>query len=157
MENIRTWAKRWGIPPQALQELYGIGGDDVPTSAPAGMSETALTQRVRLEATRRGQRLWRNNNGACVDDKGRHIRYGLANDSHQLNDRLKSSDLIGVTPHVVTPEDVGNTHGIITCYECKRPGWKYSNTAREQAQLAWLVLITRMGGIAKFVQGVEDL
>ena len=77
------------------------------------------------------------------------VRYGLGNDSAQVNAVLKSSDLIGITP-------VGGV-GIFTSYEIKKPGWRYTGTPREVAQLRWLELVVSLGGIGKFISDVRDL
>ncbi len=120
------------------------------------MSETAVQQRIRLAACRQGARLFRNNNGACKDENGRMVRYGLGNDSAQVNARLKSSDLIGITPVTVTPGMIGATHGIFTSIEVKRPGWTWRGTDREEAQARWLTLIISLGGIGRFMSGAEE-
>ena len=53
-------------------------------------------KRIRLEAAKQGILLWRNNVGAVKTSDGRMIRFGLANDSHKMNQHIKSSDLIGI-------------------------------------------------------------
>ena len=120
------------------------------------MSEAAVQKRVRLYSSRRGIRLFRTNNGACQDDKGRLIRYGLANDSAKVNKKIKSSDLIGITPVLVTPDMVGATHGIFTSVECKHGGWAYTGTDRERAQQRWLELIISLGGYGCFTSDPEE-
>lgn len=158
--TFNQWAERWQIPPQALEELravMGAAGQEPPPPELAGMSEAAVQAQVRLEASRMGVRLWRNNNGATFDESGRMIRYGLANDSPALSKRVKSSDLIGITPYRVTPADVGRVLGVFTSYEVKRVGWKYTATAREVAQAAWIALVVSLGGLAKFVNKPGDL
>jgi len=156
--NIDEWAIRWKIPPVAITELMNMMGVDYssPSTADQGISETAVQQRIRLDASRAGVRLWRNNNGAAYDDTGRFIRYGLANDSKEINNKIKSSDLIGIIPHVVVLADVGRTIGIFTSVEVKKPGWVFSGTKRETAQLAWIKLIISMGGHAKFAAQQEE-
>lgn len=104
------------------------------------MSESRLQQLVRLEAARLGWYLWRNNSGAFEDVNGRWVRYGLANDSKNVNEVLKSSDLIGFD----------NT-GTFVAAECKPEGWVYSGTAREVAQLNFIELVKRNGGRAGFI------
>lgn len=156
MTDINTWATRWGIPAQALTELTATLAGPEHTTTVAPMSEAAVQQQVRLIASYRGVRLFRNNNGACKDDKGRQIRYGLANDSAQVNAKIKSSDLIGITPIMVTPDMVGQTLGVFTSIECKRPGWKYTGKGREAAQMAWLTLVASMGGIGRFVSDASE-
>ncbi len=120
-------------------------------------SEAAVQQEIRLESARRGWRLWRNNNGACKDENGRLIRYGLANDSAKMNQEIKSSDLVGITPVIITPEMVGQTVGVFTSIEVKRQGWHYTGTGREAAQKKWIDLVISLGGHSGFAADVEDL
>ena len=120
-------------------------------------SENRVQTAARLTASRQGKRLWRNNNGACKDENGRLIRYGLGNDSKRLNSKVKSSDLIGITPVVITQEMVGQTVGIFTSVECKKEGWVYTGTPREVAQAAWLTIVRSMGGIGKFINKGSDV
>lgn len=154
---LDKWAARWHIPPYALAELKAaIGIHRAPVTV-SGVSEAAVQQQIRLEAGRQGVALFRNNNGACMDEDGRLIRYGLANDSKAMNEKLKSHDLIGVTPHVVTIQDVGQTIGVFTSIETKKAGWKYTGTVREKAQLAWGKLIIKLGGRAQFATSPEEV
>lgn len=132
-------------------------------------SEARNQQDIRLAAARRGAVLWRNNVGAtpakerhtCPRCNGRFethrvpVRYGLANDSHKLNNEIKSADLIGITPVLITPAQVGQVIGRFTSVEVKPEGWWYSGTDREPAQLAWVELVRRYGGLASFETGVE--
>ena len=154
---LDKWATRWHIPPYALAELKAAMGIHPAPVTTAGVSEAAVQQQIRLEAGNRGVGLWRNNNGATFDEDGRLIRYGLANDSKAMSAKLKSHDLIGVTPHLVTVQDVGSTVGIFTSIEVKRAGWKYTATAREQAQFAWGKLIIKLGGRAQFATSPEEV
>ena len=154
MIYLNQWAQRHSISAQAMQDLYalmGVGNTLAP--AGAGTSEAVVTQRVRIAESRKGNRLWRNNNGACEDITGRQVRYGLGNDSSQINKVFKSSDLIGITPHVVISSDVGLRLGIFTAIEVKRGGWSYKGTAREIAQFNWLKLVLSLGGIGRFSNG----
>lgn len=160
MQHLNQWAARWQIPPACLAELLQAMGAAVPPdriiAKPDG-SEAGLLSELRLETARRGARLWRNNNGACFDDTGRMIRYGLGNDSPAVSKVMKSSDLIGPWPYQVQPADVGRVLGIFTALEVKRPGWKYSGNDRERAQLAFIQLVQSLGGFARFVSSMEDL
>ncbi len=150
---IDEWAFKWGIPRNAVADLYAMLGatGETPTHDDRGVSETAIQQAVRLEASQKGARLWRNNSGGFYDETGRFIRYGLANDSEKINKELKSSDLIGITPVVVTQEMVGCRIGQFTSYEIKKGDWKYTGTDRELAQLRWLQLVLSLGGRAAFI------
>ena len=102
---------------------------------------------------------WRNNVGATparcphCDGKLRHVRYGLANDSHKLNLRFKSSDLIAAIPKKIRQDQVGTIIAQFASIEVKKKGWTYSGSTREKAQLRWLKLIKHLGGIATFSTG----
>lgn len=154
---LQQWARDHNIPEAAVRDLMarmGVG----PTCRDRhkmGRSEASAQQRIRLAESKRGARLWRNNVGAATASDGRHIRYGLCNDSQALNRQIKSSDLIGVTPVVITPGMVGDKIGVFTAIEVKKPGWCYTATDREAAQFAWIELILGLGGIAKFSTGEE--
>jgi hypothetical protein len=156
---LAEWQQRHGVSAEAMIELQRVLTDAVPAApAPeATGSEAAGQQRIRLTAPTHGVRLWRNNVGACVDERGNHIRYGLANESTAMNRKLKSADLIGITPVTITPAMVGAVLGVFTSIECKRPGWKYKANAREQAQLSWAELILSMGGFAQFATDPADI
>lgn len=153
--QLETWALRWGVPLAALAELRDnlIGLDYAAARTLTGKSEAAAQSEVRLEAAELGARLWRNNVGATVDDRGNHIRYGLANESAQVNARIKSSDLVGIKPVLIGPQHLGRTLGQFCCREVKRGDWRYSGTQREVAQLAWINLILSLGGDAGFATG----
>jgi hypothetical protein len=120
-------------------------------------SEAAVQTDVRLELSRRGVRVWRNNVGVLQDKDGRYIRFGLANDSRKVNENFKSSDLIGITPVTITPDMVGQTIGVFTSYEIKHEGWKFTQSGRHKAQAAWLMLVNSLGGIGRFITSVNDL
>lgn len=81
------------------------------------------------------------------------MRYGLGNDSPQINAVLKSADLIGIRPVVITAQHVGHTVGQFVSRECKAPGWQYTGTDREVAQLNWARLVNACGGDAAFTTG----
>ena len=120
------------------------------------MAESEVQQQIRLAVGSAGY-LWRNNSGAFRDEKGRWIRYGLANESKQFNEVCKSSDLIGITPVTVTPDMVGKTIGVFTAVECKQPGWKLlPSDKRGAAQLNFINLVRACGGIAGFARSVEE-
>lgn len=153
--NIHQWAQKWAIPYAAVEDLQRAMGtrDDEATGGEGGSSEAAVQNRLRVEASRRGGILWRNNNGATMDNEGNFIRYGLANDSAQLNKRLKSSDLIGIRPVSIEPHHVGTIMGQFWAREVKPEGWRYSATPRELAQLRYIELVTALGGDAAFSTG----
>jgi hypothetical protein len=159
--KLHAWAARWNIPHAAIVELqgmYGLNGtpgDD--GAAVKGKSEAYAQSQVVLEAARKGVRIWRNNVGVLEDKTGRPVRYGLANQSKEINAVLKSGDLIGIRPVVITPALVGHTIGQFVSREIKEPGWHYTETEREAAQLRWAELINSLGGDACFATGEGTL
>lgn len=156
--EIMDWAKRNGIHPVAVAELHSImtRGFQRP-SAPAAdpLSEAAVQQQIRLDSSSVGVRLWRNNVGACMDANGRAIRYGLANESSRMNRVIKSSDLIGIKPLLVTEDMVGASIGQFCAREVKKSGWVYAGSIREKAQLKFIETVNALGGDAKFSNGDE--
>ena len=136
-------------------------GDFIPTvpvpEPQHGFSETAVQGRTRMNGSAKGMLLMRNNSGAFKDSEGRWIRYGLANDSKRVNEHIKSSDLIGIEPVTIGPQHVGSMLGRFVALECKPGNWKYTGTAREEAQLRFITIVTRYGGRAKFINDGEQV
>lgn len=154
------WAARWQIPMPAIHDLrlFVLGLDGGPGNPTAGASEAAVQSRVRVAASRRGMRLWRNNVGVHHDpEQGIFVRYGLANESKLVNDVVKSADLIGIRPRIVQPSDIGALIGQFVSYEVKHEGWKYTGTEREQAQERWAQIVTSLGGEARFITSEDQL
>jgi len=120
-------------------------------------SEDHIQDRLRLAAPRHGFTLFRNNVGVLKDERGVPVRYGLANDSKAVNDRFKSSDLIGWRTVTITPDMVGLSIAVFVARECKPEGWKYGATPREQAQLRFIDLVNAAGGDACFVSSVDGI
>jgi hypothetical protein len=158
--NVYYWAIKHHVSIEALNELaamWGLhGGHPLPDNV-KGTSEAAVQAAVRLEGAQKGVRLYRNNVGVLRDANGRPVRYGLANDSKQLNEVLKSADLIGWRPVLIEPRHVGTTIAQFVSRECKPPLWRYTDTEHERAQLAWAELVTVAGGDAAFCTGVGTL
>ncbi len=157
MTPYAEWAAQY---PQAAAALTLVLAPPTPSPAEhAGKSEAWAQQQDRMTVARAGGMAWRNNVGAtparCPDCNApqRPVRYGLANDSHQLNEQFKSADLICVIPRLITPEMVGTTIGQFGSIESKRPGWVYSATPREVAQAAWAALLKRHHAFATFSTG----
>jgi hypothetical protein len=123
-------------------------------------TEAVVQQRVRLAAAQQGLLMYRNNVGACTDQTGRLIRYGLGNDSAQLNAAIKSSDLIGVTPVTAYLHSAQTwvTLGVFTALEVKASDWQHSpNDERATAQAKFHAIIREAGGFAGFVTGPGDI
>ena len=128
---------------------------DAPTPdyAPGNAKESWAQDNIRLLMSNNDGVGWRNNVGVAFRADGVPVRYGLANESRQMNSKLKSSDIIGITPIVITPEHIGKKLGVFTSIEVKAPGWKFKGSPRENAQLAWISLVISMGGMAGFSTG----
>lgn len=107
------------------------------------MSEAAIQQQVRLALSRAGAVAFRNNVGQYTDPKtGRPIRYGLS---------VGSSDLIGWTPVVVTPEMVGHQVAVFTAVEVKTPTGRPT-----EHQLNFIAQVLRAGGYAGIARSPGD-
>jgi hypothetical protein len=150
---LYEWARKHNIPQHALEDLLrGLGAHWEPKQDRKKSSEQEVQDRVRLEASRKGCVLWRNNLGVTEN----HVRYGLCNDSPKVNARLKSHDLVGIRPTLITPELVGRTVGIFFTREIKAPGWVFGASSnkkerdREEAQLRWALIVLSMGGDSAF-------
>lgn len=158
--TLNEWAIKWGIQYAAVEDLRKqlTAAYTTPAMSRANdSSETANQILVRLEASRQGAVLWRNNVGAMVLDNGSFIRYGLANDSAEMNKRIKSSDLIGIRPVIIMHHHIGSTIGQFVAREIKPGNWNYSGNDRERAQLKFLELVMSLGGDAAFAKGEGTL
>jgi hypothetical protein len=157
--TLGEWALKHQVSIVALIELERIMIPLPIEVAPVrdAHSEAYVQSLVRLEAGRKGVRLWRNNVGVLTDETGRPVRYGLGNDSPKLNEKLKSGDLIGWRPLIITPEHIGHKIAQFVSRECKKPDWNFTGTDREKAQLKWAQAIVADGGDACFVTGEGSL
>lgn len=154
--TLLEWQRKHGITAEALADLVTMVGLDVPHSA-KDTPEARVQDEARLLASKMGWRLFRNNVGVLKDERGVPVRYGICNDSPAMNKRIKSSDLIGIRPVVITPDMVGSTIGQFVAREVKKAGWKYKGTEHEEAQLAFGTLIIGLGGDFKFWNGEGEL
>lgn len=158
MNPLHDWAVRHcANPALALYELGLVLGQDYPEPLEASdaQSEAGVLSRTKLALSKQGGRAWRNNVGGVdpADPPTTYLRYGLANESPEQNKVLKSSDLIGIRPRIIAPTDVGKLIGQFWARECKHPGWRYTGTDREKAQLSFINLVNRLGGDAAFTNG----
>jgi len=159
IDSLTTWQRVHGVTPAAMRDLLTMLQPvvDYTPDPVTYASEAAVQAQIRLEAPNHNSIVWRNNQGACVDDTGRQIRYGLGNDSKKLNNVWKSSDLIGITKRIVMPEHIGQEWGIFTAVEVKDPGWKFTpGDKRAVAQLAFGNHVRRMGGLFTFAPTVAS-
>ena len=156
--SLLEWLVKWNVPPLALKELcetcLHLGPPE--DSTPEGV-EAPVQRDLRLEAARMGKYLFRNNKGAGRMESGNFVRYGLANDSKKLSDTVKSADLIGLETIFVTMEMVleavahglpGYKVGRFLSVEAKKPGWKFSGSLEDMAQLKWATFVNDTGGRA---------
>ena len=164
MNDLHEWFARHAGKPltiEAFRDLQiTLGTYSLPLPAEAqgaGKSEAWAQSAVRLEASEKGVKLFRNNVGVLEDKTGRPVRYGLGNDSPKMNEVIKSGDLIGIRPVVILPHHVGHTFGQFVSREIKAPGWQFTGAGRETAQLAWANLINSCGGDAAFATGAGTL
>lgn len=111
-------------------------------------NEATIQAQVRLEAAKRGWKLWRNNVGVLVDATGRPIRYGLGNDSKAVNENFKSADLIGLRPVFITRDMVGSTIGQFVSIECKSPTGRV-----HEGQHRWALMVREAGGWSYISRG----
>ncbi len=152
--NLNQWAIKWGVPFEAVEDLRREMGaiSTEPDTMGDDKPESFVQSAVRLEASKKGLRLWRNNVGVAMDDEGnRTVRYGLCNESKQMNKKTKSADLVGIRKVLIIPSMVGSTIGQFVARECKPMGWQYTETTRELAQLNFLNIVVSLGGDAAFV------
>jgi hypothetical protein len=158
-DTIFHWAGKHNVPAHALVELMDLldptrRSVGIPTNA---SSEAAVQARLRLRAAQLGAALWRNNNGACKDDTGRLVRYGLGHDSARISDSFKSSDLIGIMPRQIEAYHVGQVWGVFAAVEVKAPGWSQPKNDREIAQANFGSNVLALGGYFKFATDVADV
>lgn len=114
-------------------------------------SEAVNQQQTRLMHAKIGQ-IWRNNQGACMDETGRLIRYGLGHEYKMKDDDPRSSDLIGITPTLIQPHMVGYWLGVFTAYEIKPSGWhQVPSDKRAIGQAKFHDIVRASCGYAGFV------
>jgi hypothetical protein len=155
--ELRQWALRHHVSAEALAELSGLLGAGA-TPSNSTDSEARVQSEVRLAAPGAGMRLWRNNVGVLQDERGVPVRFGLANDTKALNERLKSSDLIGWRRLLIELRHVGSVVAQFSTLECKHSAWsRRPGDAHEEAQERWLQLVAAEGGYAKFITGAGQL
>jgi hypothetical protein len=108
------------------------------------MRETNILQQIRVEASKTGIVLSRNNSGAFKDKSGRFIKFGLFNPG--------GSDLIGFKNVVITKEMIGKKIAIFLAIEVKQKG---KQPTVEQRQ--FIDFVNKNGGIAFVCDDVKNL
>lgn len=161
--NPYTWCAANGVPHLAeslARELAtdGMTAMRLPPERDVAASESRQQGLVRLEAARLDIPSWRNNVGALVDLRGVPVRYGLANESKQMNEVIKSSDLVMIRKRLILPQMVGSYIGQFVTREIKHEGWVFNpRDKHELAQQTWNNLINSYGGDAQFATGPGTL
>ena len=150
--HFLKWAEKWGVSRAAIDDL--LAEVDIHRAAGGSQNESGVQASIRLAASQRGWRLFRNNIGAGKLENGSFVRWGLANESERVNQHVKSGDLIGIRPIIITPTHIGTLIGQFVSVECKREGWRINtNNERERAQLKWATIINALGGHAIITNG----
>lgn len=108
------------------------------------MKESNVQRMVQLAASELGTTTWRNNTGAYRTDDGQFIRYGIPLTGG-------GSDLLGITPVVITADMVGQTVGVFTAIEIKTKTGK-----ARQNQLEFISFVLSKGGKAGIARSAED-
>jgi hypothetical protein len=156
MNEITQWARDWGVPQNMMTDLFNrLQPPHIP-KADGVKSESWVSSVLNIEAGEYGSRLWRNNIGATETESGGYLRYGLCNESSQINEKLKSSDYIGITPICINQNHVGSVLGIFTAVEVKKQAWKFNGKGRENAQLNYINLVKSCGGFAGFINDQQQ-
>lgn len=106
------------------------------------VEETNILNRILKTASQAGARLFRNQVGSYRLKDGRYITSGLC---------AGSSDLIGWTPVVVTPEMVGKTVAIFTAIEVKTAKGRVQDN-----QVNFIAQVQDAGGIAGVARCMND-
>ena len=159
--NLNEWAIKWGVSFEAVEDLRREMGylniKTTPLTPKSDLSEAAVQNNVRLEASNKGLRLYRNNVGAGYMQDGSFMRWGLCNESTQMNKNVKSSDLIGIRPILIEQHHIGQIIGQFVARETKPGYWNFANNEHENAQLKFLEIIMSLGGDAAFATGEGTL
>jgi hypothetical protein len=107
------------------------------------MKELNIQRLIQIAASESGTITFRNNCGAYKTEEGGYVRYGVGSPG--------GSDLIGITPVIVTPEMAGKTIGVFTAIEVKTPIGRISKD-----QQYFTSAINKAGGIAIFARSADD-
>ena len=155
---IHEWARRHNLSHAALSELAQIMGvESTEHVSDKGGPETRVQNAVRLEASKKGCRLWRNQKGVLKNEAGTPVRFGLCNDTPDMGKRVRSSDLVGIRPVIITPDMIGTTIGQFLAREIKKEKWKYTGNEHERGQLRFGEIVTSLGGDFAFATGEGTL
>jgi hypothetical protein len=157
MINYISWQKKHNISYAALVDLWELQEPFRSLSSEVGSNETPQQKAIILAGGKHGCLLMRNNVGVAFKENGAPVRFGLGNESKRINDKVTSSDLIGSTTVLVTPEMVGSYVGVFTAIEVKKQGWSFKGTPREIRQKNFHDIVKARFGIAQFATGPMDI
>ena len=119
------------------------------------MRENAVMHHQMLALSQSGATVWRNNTGQAWTGDVTRLADGsvLIRNPRPLHAGLckGSSDLIGIVPHIVTPDDVGRVLGLFLAVESKAPKGRASD-----AQRNFVEHIQRCGGLAGVARSVDE-
>ena len=114
-----------------------------------------LINPILLRASEMGARLFRQNTGmAWVGNVIRNGHQVVVTEARPFHAGLcvGSSDIIGITPVLITQDMVGKTVGIFTAYEAKT-----GKLTASKDQEKFIAMVRRLGGIAKVVRSPDDI
>lgn len=127
------------------------------------LNEQGIMHSAMMAVSRAGTRIWRQNVGMAVAGKAEWMKSGrvirveagdcVVRKARPFHAGLckGSSDLIGITPVVITPDMVGRTLGVFTALEVKKPG----GCATDE-QSNFLDQILKLGGFAGVARSDDD-
>lgn len=165
MSTIRQWGFDFSIPMHMLIELerrMGLEGTEGVTNGPDkfGMthSEAYAQSQVVLEAPKYRCMLTRNNKGVLPDKNGTPVRFGMFNETKVRGARLRSWDVVGWRERLITVQMVIAAGGVLKIgqfvgREIKEPGWVFTGTEHELAQLRCTELALSYGCDVGFATG----
>lgn len=106
------------------------------------MSESLLLKQVMLAISKTGTLVFRNNVGVAVYPDGSRVVYGLC---------PGSSDLITLTPTLITEKHLGSVLGIFGAVEIKTPRGRPTD-----AQARFIQAVAAKGGRAGIARSVAE-
>lgn len=110
------------------------------------MTEKDVERKLILHASQCGATMFKNNVGKLRDERGNLVTFGLCKGS---------SDLIGWTPVVVTPEMVGSKIAVFTAVEVKLN--KHGKYRATDDQKHFISAVKANGGYAGVADCEKDL
>lgn len=106
-------------------------------------SELTIQNEIRLALSQSGIPAFRNNVGAYKSEKGHYITFGVGEKG--------GSDLICITPTVITQEMVGQKIGVFTAIEVKTQKGRPS-----KEQTAFIQAVISFGGRAGIARSPQE-